>query len=342
MTASSPLVDVVVPLYNKVEVVARAVNSALGQTFGDFRLIVVDDGSTDGSADRVPVDPRITLLRQANAGPGAARNRGLREGAAPFVAFLDADDEWLPEFLGTTVGALQANPDCAVAGVSWFWGPKRENRVPLHGAQGITTGRWRCPVDLPFPQLKHAVDFCHSSAVLARREAVERLGGYYDRYRATYAEDNFLWLRLLMQQPIYRLVEPLIWYHTDHSVLGYGRRTPYPVPPILDHVEEVLAECPPSHRDLLRGYLDWYALWIAHRMADQGQGRSALRLLRRRHHPYTADPETKRLYDRTRYLARLWPAVRLRNVVRRWRNVVRRWLRFGLRARFRRNGRIRS
>lgn len=308
------------PLYNKTEVVARAMASALDQTFGDFKLIVVDDGSTDGGADRVPVDPRITLIRQANTGPGAARNRGLRESAAPFVAFLDADDEWLPAFLGTTLDALQTNPDCAAVGVSWFWGPGRENWAPRHSAQGIVTGRWRCPVDLPFHRLKHAVDFCHSSAVLARREAVERLGGFYDRHCATYGEDSFLWLRLLMQQPMYRLVEPLMWFHTEHSVLGVGRRTPYPVPPILHHVEEVLTECPSSHRALLRGYLDWYALWIAHRLAQQGQGRSAWRLLRCGQHAYSvADPEAKTLYDRTRLLARLWPAVRLRNVVRqRW------------------------
>jgi hypothetical protein len=316
---ASPLVDVVVPLYNKADVVSRAVLSVLGQTFGDFRLIVVDDGSTDGGADRIPSDPCITLIRQANTGPGAARNRGLGEGAAPFVAFLDADDEWLPAFLGTTLGALRAHADCAAVGVSLFWGPERESRVPLHGTQGIVTGPWRCPVDLPFHRLKHAVDFCASSAVLARREAVDRLGGFYDRHHATYGEDSFLWLRLLMQQPVYRLVEPLVWIHTDQSVLGVGRRTPYPVPPILDHVAEVLTECPPSHRALLRGYLDWYALWIAHRLAEQGQGRSAWRLLRRGQHAYSsADPQTKALYDRTRLLARLWPAVRLRNVVRRW------------------------
>jgi hypothetical protein len=320
---ASPSVDVVVPLYNKAEVVSRAVHSVLGQTRGDFRLVVVDDGSTDGGADRVPVGPRVTLVRQANAGPGAARNRGLREGASPFVAFLDADDEWLPGFLDTTLSALEAHPDCAAAGVSWFWGPKRESQAPRLGQEGIVTGRWRCPVDLPFDRLKHAVDFCASSAVLARREAIERLRGFYDRRRVTYGEDSFLWLRLLMQQPVYRSLEPLVWIHTEHSALGARRRTPYPVPPILDHVEEALAECPPSHRALLRGYLDWYALWIAHRLAQQGQGRSAARLLRRGRLVYSAaDPETKTLYDRTRWLAWLWPAVRLRNAVRRfWREL---------------------
>ena len=314
---SSPLVDVVVPLYNKAEVVDRTVRSVLGQTFGDFRVIVVDDGSTDGGAARVPRDPRITLIHQNNAGPGAARNRGLRESAAPFISFLDADDEWLPTFLQTTLGLLNTHPDCAAVGVSLFWGPERENRVAKHESQGICTGRWRCPVNLPFHQLKSAVDFCHSSAVLARRDHIARLGGFYDRRRATYGEDSFLWLRLLMQQPIYRLLEPLIWFHTEDSTLGFGRRTPYPVPPILDHVEEVLGECPSSHRSLLRSYLDWYALMIAQRLAEQGEGREALRLLGTLQHTYDArDPETRWRYDRTRRRAWFWPVVRLRNAVR--------------------------
>jgi hypothetical protein len=318
---ASPAVDVVVPLYNKAEVVSRAVLSVLRQTRGDFQVVVVDDGSTDGGADRVPADARVTLVRQANTGPGAARNRGLREGTAPFVAFLDADDEWLPELLDRTLAALRANPDCAATGVSWFWGPERESRAPRHAREGIVTGRWRCPVEMPFDRLKNAVDFCASSAVLARRDAVERIGGFYDRRHVTYGEDSFLWLRLLMQRSMYRLVEPLVWIHTDHSVLGAGRRTPYPVPPILDHVEEVLAECPPSHRALLRGYLDWYALWIAHRLAEQGQGRSASRLLRRGPEAYSAaDAGTRTLYEATRRLAWLWPAVRVRNALRRlWR-----------------------
>ena len=229
---SSPLVDVVIPLYNKAEVVDRTVRSVLGQTFGDFRVIVVDDGSTDGGADRVPRDPRITLIHQNNEGPGAARNRGLRESAAPFISFLDADDEWLPTFLQTTLGLLNTHPDCAAVGVSLFWGPERENRVAKHESQGICTGRWRCPVNLPFHQLKSAVDFCHSSAVLARRDHIARLGGFYDRRRATYGEDSFLWLRLLMQQPIYRLLEPLIWFHTEHSALGI--RPPYAFPGATD------------------------------------------------------------------------------------------------------------
>ena len=94
-------VSVVIPLYNKVRDIRRAVESVLAQTWQDFEIIVVDDGSTDGSGERgapnsQPAAPRVA---QPNAGECAARNRGIQDAASELVAFLDADDEWLPCFL---------------------------------------------------------------------------------------------------------------------------------------------------------------------------------------------------------------------------------------------------
>src|SRR5512143_913149 len=100
MMALEGRVGVVIPLYNKGTLVRRALNSVLGQTFQNFEVVVVDDGSTDEGPDvvRECSDSRVRLIQQANAGPGAARNRGARETQAPLLAFLDADDEWMPRF----------------------------------------------------------------------------------------------------------------------------------------------------------------------------------------------------------------------------------------------------
>ena len=95
-----PRVDVIIPVYNSVETVAESVESALGQTFTDFEVIVVDDGSTDASAEVLSrYGARIKVLAQPNRGLSAARNAGVRLGTAEYVAFLDADDIWEPEML---------------------------------------------------------------------------------------------------------------------------------------------------------------------------------------------------------------------------------------------------
>src|SRR6266446_940152 len=101
-------VSVVIPLYNKVRYIQRALDSVLAQTYTDFEVIVVDDGSTDGGAEVVAccTDRRVRLIRQSNQGPGPARNRGVEEAAGGYVAFLDSDDEWLPAFLERSVDLL--------------------------------------------------------------------------------------------------------------------------------------------------------------------------------------------------------------------------------------------
>ena len=95
---SVPAISVVIPLYNKVKYIRRALDSVLNQTSADLEVIVVDDGSTDGGGHVVlrQHDGRVRLIRQGNKGVSVARNRGVSEARADLIAFLDADDEWLP------------------------------------------------------------------------------------------------------------------------------------------------------------------------------------------------------------------------------------------------------
>ncbi len=110
------LISAVIPLYNKEKYIGRAVSSVLSQTFQDFELIVVNDGSTDGGAAIVHKygDPRIRLVDQKNQGESGARNRGIAEARGELIAFLDADDEWLPDFLHTIHGLAVKFPSAAV------------------------------------------------------------------------------------------------------------------------------------------------------------------------------------------------------------------------------------
>jgi glycosyltransferase involved in cell wall biosynthesis len=99
------------PTYNRRATILRAIDSVRAQTFGDWELIVVDDGSTDGTAELLQgLDPRLRLMRQANRGAAAARNLGLTACRGRYITFLDSDDEWLPHFLALTCGFLERNP----------------------------------------------------------------------------------------------------------------------------------------------------------------------------------------------------------------------------------------
>ena len=114
--AESPFISIVMPLYNKRPYVKRAVNSVLGQSFTDFELIIVDDGSTDGSAAEIPGnEKKIKLIRQQNNGPSIARNRGIQESSGHFVTFLDADDYYYENKLEKNANLLLAHP-----GVEWL------------------------------------------------------------------------------------------------------------------------------------------------------------------------------------------------------------------------------
>lgn len=112
-----PEVAVVMPVHNRASTVMRAIDSVLAQDFGDFELLAVDDGSTDGSADIIGslLDPRVRLIRmETNSGASAARNRGIREASASIICFLDSDDAYLPHKLSTVAQRFRDEPDLGV------------------------------------------------------------------------------------------------------------------------------------------------------------------------------------------------------------------------------------
>lgn len=107
-----PEVSIILPTYNRVDVIGRAIASIIRQTHTDWELLVVDDGSTDGTLARLQgLDPRIRLLSQPNQGVAAARNTGIAAAAGRYVAFMDSDDEWRPQFLALTTAFLRHHPD---------------------------------------------------------------------------------------------------------------------------------------------------------------------------------------------------------------------------------------
>ncbi len=305
-------VDIVVPLYNKEGWIAGTIDSIRAQTHGNWRLSVVDDGSNDRSTEIVRQylgDERIRLVSQTNAGPGPARNYGASLGDAPFLAFPDADDRWLPGFLETTLRALHEHPDCAMVATTAYRG-SWENRAAHGVAPGIEAGVWKCPTGIEPALLRAATAFFTPSAVMIRRATFESFGGFYDRSYCTYAEDSYLFLRIIMQHPVFRILEPHFWRNIEGSELAEGRTTPYPISPHIRHGDELIAECPPSHQETLRRFIEWHAVWEARRLARQGEGRQAFSLIRQRFQE-GAPEEHAATVRKTRRWARAWPLVRL-------------------------------
>jgi glycosyltransferase involved in cell wall biosynthesis len=192
-------VGVVIPLHNKRRYIRRSVESALRQTHGDFRLIVVDDGSTDGGGECVEQisDSRVSVVRTPCRGPGAARNVGIRALQSEWIALLDADDEWEPAFLEKTVAAARRVPDV----VAVFTGIRVRNAAEtrLASAEGLID-------DYHGARMRFKVAMT-SSSLLLHRSTFLSAGGFREGYR--YAEDTEAWFRLACEGPSFYIREAL-------------------------------------------------------------------------------------------------------------------------------------
>ncbi|MEO1592524.1 MAG: glycosyltransferase family A protein [Cyanobacteria bacterium J06632_22] len=283
---TSPLppvpVSVVVPLYNKAPYIERTLNSILAQTRLPTEIIVVDDGSTDDGPRRVELlnHTRIRLIRQANTGPGGARNRGMAVAQSPYVAFLDADDEWLPTFLEQSVGYLDAHPDCALTVCGHLRGPNQANWAAQWAQSGIQPGVWRLPTMLSPRHYKPNLDLLLMGTMVCKRSVLQQLGGFYSKHGCNYGEDVYLWLQVILNYPIYRSPEPLMWYHTEASDLAVWERTVCPSWPMLLDPVKIRQHCPPDYRSTLEAILTQYALIAAYRLSTRGERQSVQHLLK--------------------------------------------------------------
>lgn len=276
------LVSVVVPLYNKAAYVLRALDSIAAQTVRDFELIVIDDGSSDGGADLVAKfsDSRVRLIRQANAGPGAARNRGLREARAPYVAFIDADDFWLPDFLEANIALLERYPCAAAVCCGWLEYPGGASRMEAWRARGIEEGLFIISQQTTAERLFAMIGYLHPSTVLARSDAVRRWGGFYED-RCLYGEDSALWLRVLLNEPFYFHFSPLARMDVEASELCRNYQQARPIEPFLRDPSILRDACPMAFLPLLERFLKVNACKTAAVMGFWGEWRRARQLVRR-------------------------------------------------------------
>ena len=214
MTESTISISAVIPAYNCEKYIARAVESVLKQTLPVQEIVVVDDGSTDGTADAVrSFGEKVTLIRQANAGVSAARNTGIRAANGDWIAFLDADDEWLPEKIKRQSELLNRNPD-----LMWMTGNYQEclceeNRIaphtlPQHCEQLLGGKDY-------YDSYLHAIrryEWGHTCCMLVRRQVFDHVGFF--PIDISLAEDLDMWLRIGYRYPkVGFSPKPLSIYH---------------------------------------------------------------------------------------------------------------------------------
>ncbi|HEX9658758.1 MAG TPA: glycosyltransferase family A protein [Rhodothermales bacterium] len=203
-TSLSPAVSVVIPLYNKVDLVAEAIESVLNQDFEDFEIVIVDDGSTDGSAQIAQgyaerLGGLCTYVRQERAGAGAARNRGMRIASGEFIALLDADDLWAPEKLRRQIGFMEAHHDVDWSATNYFVvkGAQTEPVAALPHEGGGSGDPWRI-VDW-FSAMADGEILVQTSGVVLRRSLVERVGEFDESIPS--GQDFEYWVRIAETAP---------------------------------------------------------------------------------------------------------------------------------------------
>jgi glycosyltransferase involved in cell wall biosynthesis len=201
-----PLVSVIIPTYNRADLVRQAVASVKAQTYRDFEIVVVDDGGTDGTFEALAAWPELRLLRHAGRrGVSAARNTGIAAARGQWLAFLDSDDLWLPDKLARQMAYLEGRPDLGLCQTDEIWVRRgvRVNKPLSHRQQG---GR------IFLPSLTRCM--ISPSAVTLNRRLFED-HGVFDATLAA-AEDYDLWLRLTWRYEVGLVDEPLVIKRGGH------------------------------------------------------------------------------------------------------------------------------
>ncbi len=216
--------SIIVPLYNKARYIEKAVNSVLGQTYKDYELIVVDDGSTDGSLDIVlrllgKEGNHQRVVSQTNAGVSMARNKGAELAKGDYICFLDSDDWWEPTFLEGMNRLIETCPDAGLYGTGFYLIKNGKKRIaPIGLSSGFKIGYINyCQV--------YAQTLCMpitSSSVAIPREVFNNSGRF--RRGITLGEDFDLWIRIALKYPVALINTPLANYFQDIPIKNRATR----------------------------------------------------------------------------------------------------------------------
>ena len=204
---SSPRISAIIPTFNRAHLLPRAVDSILSQTLPPHSVIIVDDGSTDSTEKLIKKNyPEIKYLKQDNLGVSAARNAGITATSCEWLAFLDSDDEWLPEKLARQMEVLNLAPAMKICHSDEIWirNGKRVNPLKKHSK----SGGW---------MFKKALPICciSPSSAMIHRSVFDNVGLFEESLPA--CEDYDLWLRVTSSYPVLYISEKLVVKHGGHQ-----------------------------------------------------------------------------------------------------------------------------
>lgn len=221
------MISVVIPLYNKEKQIACTLQSVFEQTFQNFEIVIVDDGSTDNSVEEVEKfdDSRIRLIHQTNAGVSAARNRGIEEASGELIAFLDADDVWMPEYLATQYGLYQKYPECSVYACNYEFRdsegkvtPTIIRKLPFEGEDGILSNYFEV-ASCSHPPI------C-SISIMVKKMAIQAVGGFPLGIKS--GEDLLTWARLAVSGAIVYSRKSLAVFVRDEGLFNKDQQLRVP------------------------------------------------------------------------------------------------------------------
>jgi hypothetical protein len=210
--------SVVIPLYNKAAYIARSVRSVLAQTHAELQVIVVDDGSTDQGGEIVASikDSRIRLVRQSNKGVSAARNLGVRQAGTEWVAFLDADDEYAPDFLSCVASLIGRYPGAKLSMIGANYAIGGPARIAV----------WPLPQDGVYDYFRMFTDQrspCNSSSTVVNKQAFLSAGGFPEGVKQF--EDWTAWFKMALIGEFGFIGRPLSLYHTVEGSVAHSDRS---------------------------------------------------------------------------------------------------------------------
>ena len=188
-----PKISIVIPLYNKENCILRTIQSVISQTYADYELIVVNDGSTDNGVNVVKAypDSRIRIINKENGGVCSARNRGIREAKGEYIALLDADDLWDIKYLDEQLRMINDFPEAAMWSINYA--ETRNGKIVRRVSTGLPEG-YRGYVEHYFEMPERVSDLFHPSSTIIRREMFDKVGMFDERIK--YAEDSDMWFRI--------------------------------------------------------------------------------------------------------------------------------------------------